>query len=319
MNEVVQNLAERLWVEKYRPKTLDDLVLSDDVKQKVQEWLREKHVPHLLLAGVPGTGKTTLARILVSNIIKDSSDFLKLNASLHRGIDVVRKKIEPFVKTKSLHSPMKIVLFEEFDNATLETQLALRELIEAFSKNVSFIFTCNYLYSIAEPIRSRCQVFQFNALPREKVLERVFHILQNENVEYDPEDVEYVVDALYPKLRDIIQTLQKHVVDGKLVINREEILNVEKYIKQMIKQLATEKIDYQTCLRYTRDIINLASNNYVDYVGIVKELYMDPDIPYPIAVLFAEYADKIKKSMVPDMVFVDMIHKMVALKEKVPL
>ncbi len=217
-----------LWVEKYRPSKLDTYIGNEHLKSKVSIYLESGDLPHLLLYGKAGTGKTTLAKILTKQI---ECDHLYINASDENNIETVRTKIKNFASSVGFKD-LKIITLDECDYITPNAQAALRNLMETFSRHCRFILTCNYVERIIEPIQSRCQSFHIEPLTRMEVARHlVDNILKNENVEYELEDIKVIVDSNYPDIRRVINTSQRNVVNGKLVLDTESILQNDYKLK----------------------------------------------------------------------------------------
>ena len=174
-----------LWVEKYRPKDLSTYIGNEHLKSKVKVYLESEDVPHLLLYGRAGTGKTTLAKIITSNI---DCDYMYINASDENKVDDVRNKIKTFASSVGFKS-LKVIILDECDYLTPNAQAALRNLMETFSRHCRFILTCNYVERIIDPIQSRCQSFKVIPPKRVDVARHLVHILEQENVEYDLDDI----------------------------------------------------------------------------------------------------------------------------------
>ena len=211
MNEI----KNTLWVEKYRPSTLDNYIGNEHLRSKVKVYIESGDLPHLLLYGRAGTGKTTLAKLLVNNI---DCDYLYINASDENSVDVVREKVKNFASTLGF-SDMKVIILDECDYITPNAQAALRNLMETFSKSCRFILTCNYVERIIDPIQSRCQSFQIIPPDRKQVAMHLSDILQQEKVDTKVDDIVTIVNGGYPDIRRVINASQRQVVDGKLVID----------------------------------------------------------------------------------------------------
>lgn len=215
-------LNNTLWVEKYRPTTLDQYIGSDVLKNTFNEYLKSNDIPHLLLHGSAGGGKTTLAKI-VANTIADGN-YLYINASDENSVDTVRDKIKQFASTIGFGG-LKIIILDEADFTTPNFQAALRNVMETFSKNTRFILTCNYKDKIIEPIHSRCQTFFISPPSKKDVALMTKNILDSEEITYDTKALASVVNAAFPDVRKIINTLQQNCVGKTLNVIDEELLN----------------------------------------------------------------------------------------------
>jgi len=251
-----------LWVERYRPKDLSTYVGNKHLKLKVERFLEDGNVPHLLLYGRAGGGKTTLAKIIVNLV---DCDYLYINASDERNIDLVRDKLKTFASSIGFR-PMKIVILDEADYLNVNSaQPALRNLMETFSAHCRFILTCNYVEKIIEPIRSRCQAYKIVPPSKKEVALHVKGILEKENIDFDLDDLALVVTAGYPDLRKIINDLQRQVIDGKLKIDKDGMLHNE--FKLRFLEMIRDKSD----LRSIRKLI--ADSNFSDYTELFRLLY----------------------------------------------
>jgi replication factor C small subunit len=208
---------KELWVEKYRPTTVDEYVFVDEAqKRQVQTWIKEKTIPHLLLSGSAGIGKTTLAKVLLNEIGIESYDLLEINASRTNSVDDVRDTITSFIQMIPF-GPFKCVLLDEADYLTLNGQAVLRGLMETYSAHSRFILTCNYPNKIIPAIHSRCQGFHVLKTDQTEFTARAATILVSENVEFDIDTLDTFVKLSYPDLRRCINLLQQNVLDSKLV------------------------------------------------------------------------------------------------------
>lgn len=205
-----------IWVEKYRPKTISDVIFQDARQQAAFEnFVKDKDIPHLLLSGVQGTGKTTVSKALLNDLGIDRTDILRVNCSDEK-IDALRNKVTNFAWTMAL-GKFKVVQLEEFDYLSLDGQALLRSLIEDTSGSCRFIATCNYENKVIPPLKSRFQQFYFKAPDKDKVAARMLDILDAEKVDYDPEDLLTYIDVGYPDIRKTIQLLQGNTQNGKLL------------------------------------------------------------------------------------------------------
>jgi replication factor C small subunit len=207
---------EKLWVEKYRPHNIEDYVWRDeDQKNQVMKWINAKSIPHILLSGSAGTGKTTLAKVLVKALDIDTYDFLQINASRDNGIDYIRDKLEGFVQTMPFGT-FKVVLLDEADYLTHNAQSVMRGLMEAYSETARFILTCNFPNKIITPLHSRCQGFHIEKLDRIEFTARVATILIEENMIFDMEVLDSYVTETYPDLRKCLNSIQAACINGEL-------------------------------------------------------------------------------------------------------
>ncbi len=260
MNEV----KHTLWVEKYRPNTMDTYIGNDHLKSKVSIYLESGDLPHLLLYGRAGTGKTTLAKLLVNNI---DCDYLYINASDENSVEVVRDKVKNFASTLGFQE-MKIIILDECDYITPNAQAALRNLMETFSKNCRFILTCNYVERIIDPIQSRCQSFQIVPPDRKQVAQHLSNILDNENVKYELDNIVTIVNGGFPDLRRVINASQRQVVNGELVI--DEGMSIQNdYKNQVLEILKTQ--DKKNSFKNIRQL--LADSKVTDFSDLFRLLF----------------------------------------------
>jgi DNA polymerase III gamma/tau subunit len=212
-----------LWVEKYRPTTLEEYVGNEIIKNKIADYLKQGSIQNLLFHGVAGTGKTTLAKLIAKNL---NCDLLYINASDERGIDTIRDKIIPFASSMSFND-VKIVILDEADYITPQAQATLRNVIESCSKTTRFIFTCNYLERIISPLQSRCQTFEIIPPSKQEVWQKCKTILNDEGVSSSPKEVEPIVDAHYPDIRKIINTLQGSIINNTVKADHGSLKNTQ--------------------------------------------------------------------------------------------
>ena len=258
-----------LWVEKYRPVNLDTYIGNDFIKDKVAIYLESNDVPHLLLHGLAGTGKTTLAKLIVKNI---ECDFMYINASDERGIDTIRTKIKGFASSVGF-KPLKVIILDESDYLTPDAQASLRNVMETFSEHSRFILTCNYVERIIDPIQSRCQSFQVIPPDRKQVAVHLSKILDQENVSYEVNDIGLLVNGGYPDIRRVINAAQRQSTNNKLVIDKQSsILN--DYKVKLLDILKSNK-DKKTSFTEIRQL--LADSKVKDYSDAFRLLYDNID------------------------------------------
>tara|TARA_A100001515_G_scaffold6527_1_gene5541 strand:+ start:4894 stop:5808 length:915 start_codon:yes stop_codon:yes gene_type:complete len=231
-------MFDNLWVEKYRPKTLNDLVLSES-NRKYFETITDE-IPNLLFVGTPGLGKTTLARILVEDVLK--CQYLYINASDENGIDTIRSKVVGFSQTRSLDGKVKIVILDESDGITLDGQRALRNTMEEYSNNTRFILTANYKHKIIPAIQSRTQFFDLNP-PFDDVVKRIVNIIKQQGIKIDADQKANFVNVIkqnYPDIRKIINAIQKASVKG--VFNIDIALDSKEIVDRVDKEIQTGNV-----------------------------------------------------------------------------
>ena len=208
---------KELWTEKYRPSTLTDYVFRDDAQRKqVQGWVDSKTIPHLLFSGAPGTGKTTLAKVLINMLDIDEYDVLEINASRENSVENVRDKITNFVQTMPF-GEFKVVLLDEADYISPNGQAALRGVMETYASSSRFILTCNYPNKVIPALHSRCQGFHIEKIDHTEFTARIATVCVEEGVEIDIDTLDSYVKATYPDLRKCLNLCQMNTVDGKLV------------------------------------------------------------------------------------------------------
>jgi len=216
-----EKVNNSLWVEKYRPRKLSEYVGNEHLKEKVSDYLESGDVPHLLFFGKAGTGKTTLAKLIVNSI---DCDHIIINASDENNVDTVRNKVKNFASSMGFKK-WKIVILDEFDYMTPNAQAILRNLMETFSQHCRFILTCNYVEKVIDPIRSRTQEFQIVPPTKKDVAVQISQILGKENVEFQPQDLVPIIDSSYPDIRKIINTCQLNSSKGTLKVDTNSILD----------------------------------------------------------------------------------------------
>lgn len=233
---------KELWVEKYRPKTVDGYVFKDaGQKKQILSWIKDKSIPHLLLSGTPGIGKTTLAKLLLNEIGVPEYDILEINASRNRGIGEVRDQITNFIQMMPF-GPFKCVLLDEADRLTPEAQDAMKGVMEEYSSTSRFILTCNSPNKIVPALHSRVQQMHFSSIDQEQYLLRTIEILDKENIEFNPETLSKYMLFAYPDLRKCINLLQQNSTDGVLADPSQEDSGVTDYRLEMIELFKAGKI-----------------------------------------------------------------------------
>ncbi len=261
-------MSNSLWVEKYRPTTLKNYIGNEHLKSKVEHYLNSGDLPHLLLYGKAGTGKTTLAKLLVKNI---ECDYLYINASDENNVDTVRTKVKNFASTIGFKD-MKVIILDECDYITPNAQAALRNLMETFSKHCRFVLTCNFVERIIDPIQSRCQSFQVIPPNKNDVAKHLHNILTQESVDYDREDLGILVNSGYPDIRRVINGAQRQSLGGKLTIDKQSIVEND-YKMKLLEILKTQ--DRKNAFKNIRQL--LADAKVTDFADLFRLLYDEVD------------------------------------------
>lgn len=258
-----------LWVEKYRPQTLSEYVGNETVKETIQQYLDNNDIPHLLLYGKAGTGKTTLAKLIVNTIKCDS---MIINASDENNVDTVRNKVKNFASSMGF-AGFKIIILDEFDYMTPNAQAILRNLMETFSKHCRFILTCNYHEKIIDPIKSRCQTFAITPPTKKDVAIQVTKILDAEKIKYDVKNVADIISSYYPDIRRILNTCQLQSAKGELKVDHQ--IMVESNFQTKLVDLLKSNDDKRNMFMNIRQAV--ADNRLNDYSEMYSMLYSRVD------------------------------------------
>ena len=263
-----------LFVEKYRPDTIDGYIGNEHFIADLQKWITEGNLPNLLLHGSPGTGKTTAAKLIVKNI---QCDFIYINCSDENGIDTIRETVKQFASAATFQ-PIKVVILDEADFLTINAQAALRNIIESFSGNTRFIFTCNFVERIIEPLQSRLTLYELSSPPIKQVARHLASILDKESIAFDNKDLSIIVKKTYPDIRRALNTIQGSIRKDTLVV---ESLGEANYPQQI-----SNALDKKEAFTTIRQIV--ADNNIKDFNNLYRMLFDKYDDPEFI-ITIAEY------------------------------
>ena len=252
-----------LLVERYRSKTLDEYVGNETIKKTIQQYLDQNDIQNFIFYGPAGTGKTTLAKLIVNNL---DCDYIYINASDERGIETIRDKVSGFSSVMSF-KPIKVVILDEADFLTIQAQASLRNVIETFSRTTRFILTCNYVERIIDPLQSRCQVLKIVPPSKQEIARHLNTILINEiGKGWDVNSLVNIVNSHYPDIRKMLNTIQLSTKDGKLVVD-DSILVANNYIKEILKELKNKNTNF----RVLRQII--ADSGVKDFEELYRKLF----------------------------------------------
>jgi replication factor C small subunit len=256
-----QTQTNSLLVEKYRPNKLENYVGNENIKKSISKYLEQNDIQNLIFYGPAGTGKTTLAKLIVQNLDCDS---IYINASDERGIETIRDKVQSFASVASF-KPLKIVILDESDFLTIQAQASLRNIIETFSRTTRFILTCNYVERIIDPLQSRCQVLKIVPPTKKDVAKHLAWIMDQEGIGFEMNELGAIVTQYYPDLRKCINTIQLSTQDSMLNLDKSVLVS-SNYIDKVIAELK-DKADFKAI----RQIV--ADANVDDFDELFKSLY----------------------------------------------
>ena len=280
------DMTKSVYYERYKTSTLEDVILPEVLKSKLKDNIRTQNIPNMLLCSVnPGTGKSALCNAILTEI---GGEALWINASMEKGIDVLRGKIAGFASSCSFDDNIKIVVMDEFDHFSKDGQAAFRGFIDEFSNNCRFIFTCNYKEKIIEPLLSRLEIYNFDEFDKPElvkpIFERLSFILKNEGTEFEPRDLVPVINTYYPSIRAMIGTLQKYTIDGVFKVKDSELddLNI---FDECIKLAKPDK--YQLLITAVNKLN--APDNMYSFLYLHLDTYFKPSTLPNVIISLAKY------------------------------
>ena len=285
-------MSDYLWVEKYRPQTIQDTILPESLKKTFSEIVKSGDISNMLFTGSAGVGKTTIAKALCTEC---KTDYIVINASTERGIDIIRDNVRRFATTLSLYSSKKVIILDEADQLTGEAQKAIRGVFEEFHDNCRFILTCNYESKLIPAIRSRCSEYNFSIPSKEKAVlsarfyNRIIEILDKENVEYDVNVVRELITKYYPDWRRLIVELQRYSMGGKIDAGILTTLT-DTNIKSLIDYLKNK--NWKSMRSWIVENMDSGTNSIYRSIYDSMAIHIKPESIPTLILIIAEYQYK---------------------------
>jgi len=318
------DLLNTLWVERYRPNKLDEMILPDSYRSDFEVFIANRDIPILLFYGPPGGGKTAIAQILCSRngvLSNKRENLLSINGSAQstRGIGFVEGTIEPFLKIPPDGTDKnKVVFIDESDNLTSDSQRSLRNIIEKYSEYGRFIFTCNHISKMEEALMSRSQAYEFKQMPIDYIYSLTTKILEHENVKHTEEDLRFICESLYPDIRRTINTLQRNSMSGELKIDKSIILTTERkiitYILEIINFINSDQKNKIGSI--ISEMISLLNDRDIEYRRIYEDLFFRKEVPANCKIFINKYSNEHQTCMVPSMHFMSLVFDIVSTLTK---
>lgn len=298
-----------LFVERYRPIKLENYVGNEHIKKTINQYLGNNDIQNLIFYGPAGTGKTTLAKLIVKNL---DCDYIYINSSDERGIETIRDKVSGFASSASF-KPLKVVILDEADFLTIQAQASLRNVIETFSRTTRFILTCNYVERIIDPLQSRCQTLKVVPPTKADVAKHIAWIMEEENISFEVEDLKTVVNQFYPDLRKCLNTIQLSTQNSRLTIDKTVLVS-SNYMVQVIKELKNARPSWKNI----RQII--ANSGSQDFEELFRYLYDNASVYAEgsegmVAIYINEYSYQANFRIDKEINLMGLIAKLIELKK----
>ena len=305
-----------LFVEKFRPKTVSDMVLPEKHRIAFNRFINEKNIPHMILCGPPGSGKTTVARIIIDKILADKQhDCMNINGSSETGVGNIRDFVQEYLKVPpSQGSKIKIVFIDEADYLSQNAQAALRHITEKYSDIGRFIFTINYKSKIIEPLFSRLTLFEFKALDKQYIQQHCYKVLDSESIKYEPVFIDKIINMYGSDIRRIVNTIQGMVDENKCIISDESsLINNELKIRSYVNDLCiyTTNRENGKVMATLTNIQNILKETEIDFYSVYLDMFHDDKISPWAKIVINRYSQLHLTCMIPGLNFSAMCYEIV--------